>query len=159
MKIQSRYSRFSTSVSKKLKKYAQNWFRTVCYVWSTSLFAYLTQLDHLFDYVFNLTISIITWYLMLKIFLSINTCIFNAQEDLGSDALRTNAPRKMLSKKCSLKQNAPRQNAFHQNAPQKKMLSQKNAPQEKMPPFKMLPEKKCSPQKICGWSLTYLNLT
>ena len=45
--------------------------------------------------------------------------------DSGSDALRTNAPCKMLSKKYSPKQNAPRQ----------------NAPPQKMLPFKMLPEK------------------
>ena len=61
---------------------------------------------------------------------------------------KQNAPLKMLPKtKCSSEKNAPRQNALHQNAPRKKMLPEKNAPQEKMLPIKMLPEKKCSPQK------------
>ena len=46
-----------------------------------------------------------------------------------------NAPRKMLSKKCSPKQNAPRQNALHQNAPQKSA-----------------PPKKCSPEKFSGFT-------
>ena len=47
----------------------------------------------------------------------------------------------MLPVKCSLKQNAPRQNAFHQNAPRKKMLS--------------------SPTLVNGFETnsTYLNLT
>ena len=61
--------------------------------------------------------------------------------DSGSDALRTNTPLKIFSKKCSPKQNAPCQNTLHQSAHRKKMLS--------------------SPTLVNGFetNLTYLNLT
>ena len=62
--------------------------------------------------------------------------------DLGSDALQTNAPRQMLTVKCSAK----------------------NVPRNKMLPHKMLSPKKCSLKKNALQSnplinLTYLNLT
>ena len=48
--------------------------------------------------------------------------------DLGSDALQTNAPRQMLTVKCSAK----------------------NVPRNKMLPHKMLSPKKCSLKKKCS---------